>query len=302
MRLDRLVAVARARRIEAADWSKHRTDRPLVETDQAHQDILHRPPSARARARAASRSAASSAEDAVAAAGSARITTVLPTGRVSSRSLIRCLSRRRTALRPTAPPIARLTTNPTRGLAAARSLFGGASLRPCAALRPRPTARLEAYLPFCPTPPADASPEPDTRSGRSARAPGSNMCTTNLSRPRRRPRRVVASKSCRRLSRLPAGSTTNRDQALSRWRPLARRAEMIARPARVRMRSRKPWVLARRRLLGWKVRLLTQDSRDIAFRLAAGHHRTPTFDQEERGHAAAAADKLSRPTVRESTS
>ncbi len=68
------------------------------------------------------------------------------------------------------------------------------------------------------------------------------------------------------------------------------------------MRSRKPWVLARRRLLGWKVRLLTQDSRDIAFRLAAGHHRTPTFDQEERGHAAAAADKLSRPTVRESTS
>ena len=31
----------------------------------------------------------------------------------------------------------------------------------------------------------------------------------------------------------------------------------MARPARVRMRSRKPWVLARRRLFGWKVRLLT---------------------------------------------
>jgi hypothetical protein len=29
---------------------------------------------------------------------------------------------------------------------------------------------------------------------------------------------------------------------------------MMARPARVRMRSRKPWVLARRRLFGWKVR------------------------------------------------
>ena len=42
-----------------------------------------------------------------------------------------------------------------------------------------------------------------------------------------------------------------------RSRPLARRAERMARPARVRMRSRKPWVLARRRLLGWKVRLLT---------------------------------------------
>src|SRR6478609_8575479 len=31
----------------------------------------------------------------------------------------------------------------------------------------------------------------------------------------------------------------------------------MARPARVRMRSRKPCVLARRRLFGWKVRLLT---------------------------------------------
>lgn len=30
---------------------------------------------------------------------------------------------------------------------------------------------------------------------------------------------------------------------------------MIARPARVRMRNRKPWVRARRRLFGWKVRL-----------------------------------------------
>jgi hypothetical protein len=28
----------------------------------------------------------------------------------------------------------------------------------------------------------------------------------------------------------------------------------MARPARVRMRVRKPWVRARRRLLGWKVR------------------------------------------------
>jgi len=30
---------------------------------------------------------------------------------------------------------------------------------------------------------------------------------------------------------------------------------MIARPARVRMRKRNPWVRARRRLFGWKVRL-----------------------------------------------
>src|SRR6185503_10293206 len=45
------------------------------------------------------------------------------------------------------------------------------------------------------------------------------------------------------------------DQADSSLRPLVRRAARMARPARVRIRSRKPCVLARRRLLGWKVRL-----------------------------------------------
>jgi len=47
------------------------------------------------------------------------------------------------------------------------------------------------------------------------------------------------------------------DQADSSLRPLRRRACRMARPARVRIRRRKPWVLARRRLFGWKVRLLT---------------------------------------------
>ena len=47
-------------------------------------------------------------------------------------------------------------------------------------------------------------------------------------------------------------------QPARRPRPRRRRAEMIARPARVRMRRRKPWVRLRRRLLGWKVRLLTR--------------------------------------------
>jgi uncharacterized protein (DUF2132 family) len=46
-------------------------------------------------------------------------------------------------------------------------------------------------------------------------------------------------------------------QADSSPRPLRRRACKMARPARVRIRRRKPWVLARRRLFGWKVRLLT---------------------------------------------
>ncbi len=46
-------------------------------------------------------------------------------------------------------------------------------------------------------------------------------------------------------------------QALTRARPLRRRAARIARPARVRMRSRNPCVFARWRLFGWNVRLLT---------------------------------------------
>ena len=57
-----------------------------------------------------------------------------------------------------------------------------------------------------------------------------------------------------------AGSTSRASpgsQAESSARPLRRRAARMARPARVRMRSRKPCVLARRRLFGWKVRLLT---------------------------------------------
>ena len=44
------------------------------------------------------------------------------------------------------------------------------------------------------------------------------------------------------------------DQAERRFRPRARRARSTARPPRVRIRPRKPWVLLRLRLLGWKVR------------------------------------------------
>ena len=46
-------------------------------------------------------------------------------------------------------------------------------------------------------------------------------------------------------------------QTLTRARPLRRRAARTARPALVRMRSLNPCVLARRRLFGWNVRLLT---------------------------------------------
>lgn len=46
-------------------------------------------------------------------------------------------------------------------------------------------------------------------------------------------------------------------QAARRLRPLRRRPARMARPARVRIRSRNPWVFARRRLFGWNVRLVT---------------------------------------------
>ena len=42
---------------------------------------------------------------------------------------------------------------------------------------------------------------------------------------------------------------------MSERRPLPRRADTMARPARVRILSRKPCTRARRRLFGWKVRL-----------------------------------------------
>ncbi len=45
------------------------------------------------------------------------------------------------------------------------------------------------------------------------------------------------------------------DQAVSLARPLPRRADTMARPARVRIRRRNPWTRARRRLFGWNVRL-----------------------------------------------
>src|SRR5919106_1000914 len=54
-----------------------------------------------------------------------------------------------------------------------------------------------------------------------------------------------------------AGTVTEAPQAPSRVRPLARRRAMIERPARVRIRIRKPCVLARLRLFGWNVRFTT---------------------------------------------
>lgn len=61
----------------------------------------------------------------------------------------------------------------------------------------------------------------------------------------------------RRISQPVLGWEHDR-QADRRSRPLLRREARMARPARVRIRARKPWVFARRRLLGWNVRFMAQ--------------------------------------------
>ncbi len=107
-------------------------------------------------------------------------------------------------------------------------------------------------------PPTDL---PTTRpiAGRSRRTEGC-WCRTRWRQRARAPDRTTVANSVDRRSRYSRGSMWRRwlsAQADSSPRPLRRRAERMARPARVRIRSRKPWVLARRRLLGWKVRLVT---------------------------------------------
>lgn len=66
-------------------------------------------------------------------------------------------------------------------------------------------------------------------------------------------------------------------QAVSERRPLLRRAVTMARPARVRIRRRNPCTRARRRLLGWKVRLplATAHSPYCILRRVSPTHRKP---------------------------
>jgi hypothetical protein len=62
------------------------------------------------------------------------------------------------------------------------------------------------------------------------------------------------------------------DQAERRFRPRARRARSTARPPLVRMRRRKPWVLARLRLFGWYVRFNAEPPRGGRARPEVGDH------------------------------
>jgi len=97
------------------------------------------------------------------------------------------------------------------------------------------------------------------------------------------PRRVVGSVGEEaqrdRAGSLPAGpreglerrTVANApDQAERRLRPRARRARSTARPPLVRIRRRKPWVLARLRLLGWYVRFKEEPPRGGRARSGVG--------------------------------
>jgi hypothetical protein len=235
--LHRLQRVGAARGVETAGWRQQRTDKHAVTADCLNQHPGRgRPParrlliacsrhrhsalSCRRRSAAITRSssAARSSWRAVAARGLARNTSRLPPGSDRRYARARCLSRRRTLLRTTAGPTARLTMNPTRA---------GSS------------------------------------SGRTSRWPEISGL------PARLPSRTAALNSARCRILAAAGSigphhpgrlgtrSVRAGQTLTRPRPLRRLAASTARPARVRMRSRKPCVLARRRLFGWNVRLLT---------------------------------------------
>ena len=100
---------------------------------------------------------------------------------------------------------------------------------------------------------------------------GTTRCVTTRDPPDRRPRRTVCRKSSAAVRRLLEDSTSGRRPQTARLlRPLRRRADRIARPARVRIRRRKPCTLCRRRLFGWYVRLLTNISTQLLGRV---HHR-----------------------------
>jgi hypothetical protein len=127
---------------ESAVRGEERADETAVDLDRGDQHECQRTPArgvvaaapvrchararsdVTARSSAASSSCASAAPDKVAAGGRTRSTTRADDGRPSSLAAIRWRSRRRTLLRVTALPTARLTTKPTRGAAVGASSSG----------------------------------------------------------------------------------------------------------------------------------------------------------------------------------
>ena len=102
---------------------------------------------------------------------------------------------------------------------------------------------------------------------------GQQLAPGPAAAPDRR-REIVAAASSGIPREAPVTSPSGHGgQTLTRARPLRRRAARTARPALVRMRSRKPCVLARRRLFGWNVRLLTGELRGTVSASSRPHRR-----------------------------
>src|SRR5581483_947313 len=93
-----------------------------------------------------------------------------------------------------------------------------------------------------------------TRGGPVSSGPPGRKVTETGPLRTRAPARLRAVNVLRSVIRQIRGRNGVSAQAESRWRPFNRRALMIARPARVDIRWRKPWFFARLRLFGWKVR------------------------------------------------
>ncbi len=234
MAAERLERVGTARRLEPAVWSEHRPGQPPVKQDWQHEQPGcpgHRPirslvrgvPRTHGRCHALtcrrsnlpstrSSSAARTPWCASAARGLARMTSRLPAGSHPVRARAASRRRRRTLFLTTAPPTARVTTNPILGEVGPVSLASAPSTVSRCTLSSRPLARL---------PWRTASSNSWRRLIRAAA--GSTMSPEQEAQPA---------------------------QALRLARPFLRRAARIARPARVRIRNLKPCVFARRRLLG----------------------------------------------------
>ena len=177
--------------------------------------------------------------------------------------------RRFTRLRTTAEPTARLTTKPTFG--SAYSGTGPAASSRCPdrvtppARRPERIARLNSsglLIRDCcgsTTPPAKADTadnltRPAPPAAKPHREVRGGVPAGDIEGPRHQAGDL---RSPAPAGPRPAISLSARNQTASWSRPLRRRAARTARPARVRIRSRKPCTFARRRLFGWNVRLLT---------------------------------------------
>ena len=89
-----------------------------------------------------------------------------------------------------------------------------------------------------------ADDDADARPGQGVPLHEHTEVAANCRRPARQGRRILLAPQQAFRPRQRSG--TRRVQALSRARPLARRARMTARPPRVRIRTRNPWVRLRR--------------------------------------------------------